>query len=1167
MAVINTNVKALFSQSALKGTERAQATAMQQLSTGKRINSAKDDAAGMAIATRMTQQIRSLNQAVRNAGDAISLIQTAEGATNSITDMMQRMRELAIQAINDTNNNEQRSYLDVEFQQLKQEISRISDMTEWNGFPILNGTSGQQMAAVPLQKTTSVSEFDAVFINPTTERSVSGTGGGEIQTITFGTPSSTGTITVGGVDVEITLAESDGDLTAAKVLAALQADVAFDSTSGRTVSVVSNVLTITYGASEGDVALTAVGIGATGLSAPVVTTRVAVPLTTEVFDTNGKFLKSGALTIDVTSGSTVSASFLTSDNETIQMTGTLSAANGTVSFAATGLNANVISDTLTYTFKDSAGTATALTSRTVSLAVAVEGGLPALRAGDLAINGITIGGSYPADDALSPVNNAAGSAIAKAAAINRKSEETGVVAKVNENIMTGEAMSASSVVTGQVFINGKASATITSVLNNTRESRSAVVAAINAISGETKVRAIDTGSDEKGITLVADDGRNIEVRFETGSNASIFGSRTGLKEGVQGGTFSLESKIETPIVLTSATNGDISRVGLTVGDFTANQSVVNTALRATVTAAVAQVDSVTIAGTILQNDTFTATINGTAFQVTAGATPTAQSVRDALVSLIAANTTLGVTATKGNAVGELLLTAGTGGTPFTLAISKSSASGTLTNLNVVENSATAVKPLKAGDLVINGVAIRATTNLDDKYSSTAASGSVTNASGIAVANAINAASAQTGVKAVANPVTIAGSVVDTSAQETGTYTLYINGVANTIDFTKNELATDRLASVAEAINLRTGQHGAKATSNGNGITLTTEDGRNLSAWFDSNDSGLTAASFGLEKGGTVAQVSRITMGAPASASTASVTINGVTITSTSATTADLLAAALQTAINTAITAGTVKNITVSTVNSVLTVTSTVPGSPFSLSAAATSIAATPMDIVAVTKNSVGSNDVIGVFNASTTSKEAKTLYGSVRLISISDQPFTVASGVNGYADGSNFEALGFREGSFAGRSGAEMSPPRVGRLAFQVGASANQLITIDLADFGKGGPITSAITGDVDDAVQKIRIDTAAGATAVLTELDKAMDLVNKTRADMGAVMNRLNYVMDNLTTTSVNTSASRSQIEDADYAAASTELAKTQIMQQAATAVLAQANTSKQTVLKLLQG
>jgi len=106
MSVINTNTKALFSQHALKTSGREMSKAMEQLSTGKRINTAGDDAAGLAISTRMTQQIRALDQAVRNAGDAISLIQTAEGATNEITDMLQRMRELAIQAVNDTNSNE-----------------------------------------------------------------------------------------------------------------------------------------------------------------------------------------------------------------------------------------------------------------------------------------------------------------------------------------------------------------------------------------------------------------------------------------------------------------------------------------------------------------------------------------------------------------------------------------------------------------------------------------------------------------------------------------------------------------------------------------------------------------------------------------------------------------------------------------------------------------------------------------------------------------------------------------------------------------------------------------------------------------------------------------------------------------------------------------------------
>ena len=142
MTVINTNIKALYTQAALKESNRASQVAMQQLSTGKRINSSKDDAAGLAIAARMTQNIQGMNQSIRNSGDAISLIQVAEGATNEITTMLQRMSELAVQSSNSTYSTEQRGYLDQEFQQLKQEIVRISETHQWNGFPILNGKAG-----------------------------------------------------------------------------------------------------------------------------------------------------------------------------------------------------------------------------------------------------------------------------------------------------------------------------------------------------------------------------------------------------------------------------------------------------------------------------------------------------------------------------------------------------------------------------------------------------------------------------------------------------------------------------------------------------------------------------------------------------------------------------------------------------------------------------------------------------------------------------------------------------------------------------------------------------------------------------------------------------------------------------------------------------------------
>ncbi len=134
---------------------------MQQLSTGKRINSAKDDAAGLAIAARMTQNIQSLNQSVRNANDAISLIQTAEGATNEITSMLQRMSELAVQSSNATYSKEQRGYLDQEFQQLKQEIVRVAETHQWNGINLLSGNN-----PVGTAKSSGVTEHSTITFKP-----------------------------------------------------------------------------------------------------------------------------------------------------------------------------------------------------------------------------------------------------------------------------------------------------------------------------------------------------------------------------------------------------------------------------------------------------------------------------------------------------------------------------------------------------------------------------------------------------------------------------------------------------------------------------------------------------------------------------------------------------------------------------------------------------------------------------------------------------------------------------------------------------------------------------------------------------------------------------------------------------------------------------------------
>ncbi len=140
MTVVNTNVKSLVAQNSLTQTGRALATSMERLSTGKRINSAKDDAAGLSISNRMDSQIRGLTMAVKNANDGISLMQTAEGALDEVTNSLQRMRELAVQAANGTNNAQDRAALDAEVQQLKSEIDRTAKTTQFNSINLLDGS-------------------------------------------------------------------------------------------------------------------------------------------------------------------------------------------------------------------------------------------------------------------------------------------------------------------------------------------------------------------------------------------------------------------------------------------------------------------------------------------------------------------------------------------------------------------------------------------------------------------------------------------------------------------------------------------------------------------------------------------------------------------------------------------------------------------------------------------------------------------------------------------------------------------------------------------------------------------------------------------------------------------------------------------------------------------
>jgi len=227
MQVINTNILALNAQRNVSSTQGALATSIQRLSSGLRVNSAKDDAAGLAIASRMSSQSRGMDVAIRNANDGISLAQTAEGALGKVTDMLQRMRELSVQSANATNSSGDRDNLQAEFLQLQKEITRTLNATSFNGNTVLK-TSGTLTFQVGAGNTSGTDTLDVAVTN------MSGiTGTGDIgKALAVG-------ITIDGADAtnaNAAITEIDSALTNAN-----KARASFGAVQNRFESVISNL--------------------------------------------------------------------------------------------------------------------------------------------------------------------------------------------------------------------------------------------------------------------------------------------------------------------------------------------------------------------------------------------------------------------------------------------------------------------------------------------------------------------------------------------------------------------------------------------------------------------------------------------------------------------------------------------------------------------------------------------------------------------------------------------------------------------------------------------------------------------------------------------------------------------------------------------------------------
>ncbi|KFB66953.1 flagellin [Candidatus Accumulibacter vicinus] len=399
--VINTNVASLNSQRSLNMSQASLSTSLQRLSSGLRINSAKDDAAGLAISTRMSSQITGLNQASRNANDGISLAQTAEGGLQSITDSLQRMRELSVQASNATNTATDRAALQQEVDTLVQQINTVASQTAFNGVKLLDGTFNAQSFQVGANSgealtISSLASAKADALGVGTTSSFSSTTAGAVAT---------GAIAAGGITVNgygIGPSVRDGLSAAGSNDSAISKAAAFNAVSGQTgVTAKASATTLT-------------GVANTAQAA------IAGDSTDFIYVNNVKLGAIAAGADAITQGANVAAAFNAVSNQS-GVTATFSTSTGAVSLtAADGRNISLIGR--------GTGADVANTGLTVGDDAGVNSNIvaagastgAALAAGDLTINGYDIG-AVAADAAATPGNNLA-------AAINALTSKTGVTA-------------------------------------------------------------------------------------------------------------------------------------------------------------------------------------------------------------------------------------------------------------------------------------------------------------------------------------------------------------------------------------------------------------------------------------------------------------------------------------------------------------------------------------------------------------------------------------------------------------------------------------------------------------------------------------------------------------------------------------------------------------------
>lgn len=832
--IINTNIASLNAQRNLNKSQSANQTALQRLSSGLRINSAKDDAAGLAISTRFNSQIRGLNVAVRNAGDGISLAQTAEGALGSMNDNLQRVRELAVQSANATNSDVDREALQAEVSQLIAEVTRTADETDFNGRKLLDGSF-----AATFQIGANAGQTLDITIAALTSDKLGASDAVGISSQGNANALANGDLIINGKAISPSKASDDTSSFADSDTSAIAKAAAINSVYDETgVKAVVNENTL----------------AGAEMTAPAATTSGVMTL-------NG-------VTIDITQttdsaqtrASAVAAINAVSDQTGVTAVDSESDAGGVNLVAADGRN-------ITVTFDGSLSKASTGIDGTTSATVTHQGGFTLVADGDVS-EVIISGGDGTGNGDLKNSGLVAGTystteaqltttSVSKANGVDLSSSFNAIELLGNQQVatttgrdffgtgITGEVLTINA--GGEVITIGTAAASATNVN-------------ITATSG--------FGADSLASALNTIDG--IEASAETTIKISSFSASAGVLNFYDGGNTT--GQLLATVAVTSAST--LADIASSINSYTSGSSTLvaeylsTTGSQSTVAGGELIIKDIT-GNTILTTQTgantsmniYTGTETGgfsaaaayagaaTLGVVSVGYISETNVTDESITSIsIASNLAAGTAATALATSGLVsAIFSSTGITSGTVGGSVNSLTATVTP---------SLTGLTDGDLTINGVSIKAADALQDTASATKASDGTTNiqtsnkqGSAIAIAAAINDVSAETGVTATANETTVVGSNSSTEALVTANAggwevgdsgKLYINGVdigviALSDDGSGGVDTKASRADAIDAINAKAGQTGVTASDNGKSITLVAADGRNVSVAIDNDE--------------------------------------------------------------------------------------------------------------------------------------------------------------------------------------------------------------------------------------------------------------------------------------------------------------------------------------------